>query len=325
MGFTSLSIIDSSESQPFPPLRKMVSECFSLYTRHLFVLTLPSFLYLIILIEFLPEPTGNLQLPPVSQWPLYIGLFLLYAAFQAGWFQMMHGLCAQFVQGKLAEKPTTETVTQNPAEELKQLFLSPFAPLSHFFPGVGAFFVDTFVGVTLQTLILAVIVWFIQQAIDGNVGIPPILIQWFQTMEHTKEPLSPEVMTQQLIALPIGQKTQLNQFYSLIFSGFALYGITSLLLLFWPPLLISRQKGALFAMCDSIITVVKQLTRWIRLITLLLLSYFLVLALLSIPSFLSLFGSFFLLLLNGYWMLFIFLEIAYRDEQQAKSRIDVAA
>ncbi len=324
MGLMTLSRTSPPQYQPFPPMRKLVAECFSLYTRHLFVLTLPSFLYLIILIELLPEPTGNIQPPAISQWPLYIGLFLLYAAFQAGWFQMMHGLSAQFVQGKLSGKPTSDPTTANP-EELKQLFLSPFEPLSHFFPGVGTFFIDTVIGVTFQTLILAAIVWFIQNTIDGNVGIPPILIQWFQTMERTQQPLSPEIMTQQLIALPLDQKNQLNQFYSLIFSGFTLFGITSLLLLFWPPLLISAEKGALLAMWGSLVAVVKEFKRWIRLVTLLVGSYFLVLVLLSIPSFLSVFGSFFMLLLNGYWMLFIFLEMAYRDEQQSKSKIDVAA
>ncbi|MDX2085030.1 MAG: hypothetical protein SFZ03_06555 [Candidatus Melainabacteria bacterium] len=237
-------------------LLQLMAQALGLLGQHL-VLVYP-ILFLMLLLSVLMQPLG---LPALEARWLLMGLllFLLYAAFQAGWLHMVYRMV---IQAELRRRRSVASIDVPDLDDLPSLLLpGGFRLFSDFFPGVAQFFVPMLLGALLHGLMILAVLLAIHLSVEQWVGYPPVLLQWVQMLqqvdaqvlesqEHLNRLMSGFLSS--LKALPDPQLDQLASFLSMVMAGLVFYGLLSWLTMFWPVFVMVRRLGVLAAYGRSV-------------------------------------------------------------------------
>lgn len=284
-----------------PSLFALLGQTAKILGRNL-VLLYP-FLFFLIIVSFLLPQSGEVPTLETRWLTLFSVLFLLYTAFCAGWFNMMHAA----VQENVAQ-PTPVAPGSEPPKPW-----DAFKLFGAFLPGVGRFFWAFTVGHLIQVVMVGLLILGVQWGMDHwLVGIEPLLKKML-ALRSAGGSFQSVGIQQFLHTFSPQQLVLLNQFVMLVFGAFLTYGLFYLLTMFWAPLVVSRGLNPVKAYLKSMGRCFCDPLRILTLGLLYVSGLFIlqwVTAMLSHPLMLVL-AQFVQVIINLYFALLLFLYVAY--------------
>ncbi|MBY0405582.1 MAG: hypothetical protein K2X66_16890 [Cyanobacteria bacterium] len=292
-----------------------------------FVLLYPLLFFSLLMSMLVPE-THELPTLDVKWVTLLSILLLLYNGFMAGWFNMITTAVVNYrTLVKKVHAAEKSGFSQQNAQELmaKELqstdpFIEPWRLFKAFFPGVGEFFSSFVLGGGLQLFGMIVIVLGLLLAFQFDWDT---ITQCFEKFATFKTPEEGELY---LKSLPEAKQLDFALFAVVILGSFALCGVFSLLTLFWSPLVIVRQMGALKAYGASIVQFFKDPIRIILIGTLYVMAMFISMVMMGTGSeILAMFFNFMVAVLKTYFsILVVMYVIRVKEKEELEQAVQAA-
>jgi hypothetical protein len=244
-------------------------------------------------------------------------LILIYAAFTAGWADMMAHVVAQARLTMPPDAGAAATTLAPPSAGAQRDAFGPgsFGLLRFFFPGISQYFLVFVWGGLLQLAAMAGVAgaaWAVLQWL--GMGTPAVLQKLWQPG------LTPEQLEAALFKLSPAALAELETFFAVLLAALAAYGLFSLVTMFWMPWAVLHQSNAWQAYGQSVRLFFKDPLRLLLVGMLYALGSYVVTWLLQAePGLMGAFWQFLALALFQFFSLWLFLYVADKSPWQAQA------